>query len=379
MLPCTAGSGERHVRNQRLLRREPGGATTLYLDGQELQLSAGTVSGTRYYAHGAATVAVRKQSGGSNTLSWLASDHQGSFSLAVNSSTGAVSKQRYLPFGAQRGTPNQSFRGRNRAFLGQTDDDSTGLVYLNARYYDASLARFVSGDPVLAVYVPQGINPYQYASNDPLLWSDPTGLKQTLEGGEGGGAGTGGAIGFGGVTLTLWLWLYGTDHSADTQQLVDEFSAVVGGIVDTVAQAADASTDEPPPPPAVTGPGPEELDAEEIPAPDDVIPEWLQHEKNAGNALGREQNTKDVEVNGRIRRPDFLKRDPDRPGKLSFIGDAKRVLRLAMTLQLRDYLALAEDSGIALVLVLQRGYTQWISDEILELEKLGKIVLQYIE
>ena len=53
---------------QRIIRREPSGATTLYLDGQELRLQSGSVSGTRYYAHGGAGVAVRRQTGNVLTL-----------------------------------------------------------------------------------------------------------------------------------------------------------------------------------------------------------------------------------------------------------------------------------------------------------------------
>src|SRR5206468_3524690 len=55
----------------RLIRRDPSGST-LFLDGQELQLSkAGTATTTRYYQYGGSTVAMRDHNG----LTWLASDH----------------------------------------------------------------------------------------------------------------------------------------------------------------------------------------------------------------------------------------------------------------------------------------------------------------
>jgi len=62
------------------------------------------------------------------------------------------------------------------------EKDETGLMYYDARYYDADLKRFTSVDPV-AVYDlqraveagPQTLNPYSYVSNNPLKYTDPTG------------------------------------------------------------------------------------------------------------------------------------------------------------------------------------------------------------
>ncbi len=45
-----------------------------------------------------------------------------------------MSRQRYTPFGASRGPANQL--PTDRGFLDRTEDDTTGLTYLNARYYD---------------------------------------------------------------------------------------------------------------------------------------------------------------------------------------------------------------------------------------------------
>lgn len=46
-----------------------------------------------------------------------------------------------------------------------------GLYYFNARWYDAELGRFISEDPVK-----DGLNWYAYCSNNPLVFTDPTGL-----------------------------------------------------------------------------------------------------------------------------------------------------------------------------------------------------------
>ncbi|MCX7570491.1 hypothetical protein OS242_11010 [Tumebacillus sp. DT12] len=56
-------------------------------------------------------------------------------------------------------------------YSGYRYDDATGLYYLNARYYDPSVGRFLSPD---AVYeTPE----YSYALDNPIHLSDPSGLR----------------------------------------------------------------------------------------------------------------------------------------------------------------------------------------------------------
>ena len=51
--------------------------------------------------------------------------------------------------------------------------DEIGLYYMRARWYDPSLGRFISEDPI---GLDGGINPYAFAAADPINGSDPTGL-----------------------------------------------------------------------------------------------------------------------------------------------------------------------------------------------------------
>ncbi|WP_083502364.1 RHS repeat-associated core domain-containing protein [Sphaerimonospora mesophila] len=44
----------------------------------------------------------------------------------------------------------------------------SGLDYLSARYYDPTIAKFVSTDPLLDLGKPQWANPYAYAGNNPI-------------------------------------------------------------------------------------------------------------------------------------------------------------------------------------------------------------------
>ncbi|MFI6637134.1 polymorphic toxin-type HINT domain-containing protein [Nonomuraea fuscirosea] len=157
---------------ERLIRRDPDGTATLYLGSMEVQASGAATRSTRYYTGpDGAVVAMRT----STTLKWLASGLHGSSQLAIDDSTGQVSRERYLPFGQRRGGDDLPFT--DRGFLGKTEDASTGLDYLSARYYDPAIGKFVSTDPLLDVSKPQWTNPYSDAGNNPVGTSDPTGLR----------------------------------------------------------------------------------------------------------------------------------------------------------------------------------------------------------
>ena len=60
-----------------------------------------------------------------------------------------------------------------KGFTGKEYDPETGLYYFNARWYDQSIGRFISEDPVRD---PNNPNLYTYARNNPLRFIDPTGL-----------------------------------------------------------------------------------------------------------------------------------------------------------------------------------------------------------
>ncbi|POX55336.1 sugar-binding protein [Streptomyces sp. Ru71] len=157
----------------RVIRRDAT-ATTVYLPGMELKLPKGgtEVQATRYYTFAGQTIAVRETNG---TLSWLGSDHQGTSSLAINATTGAVSQRRFDPYGAERGKPTGTFPGE-KGFVGGTLDLQTGLTHIGAREYDPGIGKFISVDPIIDYTKPQQINGYAYAGNSPVTLSDPSGL-----------------------------------------------------------------------------------------------------------------------------------------------------------------------------------------------------------
>lgn len=70
------------------------------------------------------------------------------------------------------------------------ENDGTGLFYYRARYYSPQLHRFTSEDPVLhageprvpfllpeLIYDPPKLHPYAYTGNNPINYTDATGLQ----------------------------------------------------------------------------------------------------------------------------------------------------------------------------------------------------------
>nr|WP_233978803.1 RHS repeat-associated core domain-containing protein [Pectobacterium versatile] len=84
-------------------------------------------------------------------------------------SFGAVNGQTQDSEGLRHGKPVESQPLR---YAGQYADDETGLHYNLFRYYDPTVGRFTTQDPI---GLAGGINLYQYAPN-PIGWVDPLGL-----------------------------------------------------------------------------------------------------------------------------------------------------------------------------------------------------------
>jgi RHS repeat-associated protein len=166
---------------ERLVRRQDG-VTTVYLPGgQELIVErvTGQVTATRYYTFNGNVVATRTDPGITGAAV-LVSDPHGTAELTVDG-TGAVTRRRTDPYGNPRGTVPAAWPG-DHGFLDKPLDD-TGLVAIGARYYDPALGRFVSVDPVMDLTDPQQWHGYTYANNNPITYTDPTGLTPYTPGG----------------------------------------------------------------------------------------------------------------------------------------------------------------------------------------------------
>ncbi|MFF6787331.1 polymorphic toxin-type HINT domain-containing protein, partial [Streptomyces sp. NPDC012510] len=166
-----------------LIRRAKGdGDTILYVGGTEVRLTVKgttkTLSGTRYYAVNGQTIAVRTATVGTagSKLSFLAGDHHGTSSLALDATTYAVTKRYTSPFGASRDPKPVTVWPDDKAFLGKPADVGTGLTHIGAREYDPKTGQFISVDPIMALNQHQSLNGYAYSDNNPVTRSDPTGL-----------------------------------------------------------------------------------------------------------------------------------------------------------------------------------------------------------
>ncbi|MFG2605745.1 RHS repeat-associated core domain-containing protein [Streptomyces sp. NPDC048514] len=163
-----------------VLLRTSAAENVLYLDGQELHKTNGTgegVKATRLYSAAGTTVAMRQGDGSTNgKLTWLMNDSQASTALLIGIG-GAITRRRYTPFGKERNLGSGDLpAGLDRGFLGKPEDDSTSLTILGARMYDPSLGRFISPDELNDQTDPQNLSAYSYADNNPVLYSDPSGL-----------------------------------------------------------------------------------------------------------------------------------------------------------------------------------------------------------
>jgi RHS repeat-associated protein len=152
-----------------------GGQVGLRLDNahthfQEVALRQ-FVNVTQYYYLGGQRVALRRDGG----LTYLLADHLGSTALTVDSSGAKVAELRYKAYGETRfasGTTPTDYRytgQREEALLG-------GLVHMGARFYDVSLARWLSADTLVPEPGnPQALNRYSYVVGRVLNLTDPTG------------------------------------------------------------------------------------------------------------------------------------------------------------------------------------------------------------
>jgi len=64
-----------------------------------------------------------------------------------------------------------------RKFTGKERDSESGLDNFGARYNASTMGRFMSADPLGGSLAnPQSLNKYTYVLNNPLRYTDPTGL-----------------------------------------------------------------------------------------------------------------------------------------------------------------------------------------------------------
>ena len=151
--------------------------TTSYIGSLETVTSNGTTTTTTDYAS-AGSVLAESVNG---TLSYLATNYQGSVVAALNGSGGVTASQLYAPYGGVRYASGAL--PTDYGYTGQRADTSTGLDYYGARYYDPTLGQFTSADTML-----DGLNRYGYVGGNPTTATDPSGHFVDDSGERGGGS-----------------------------------------------------------------------------------------------------------------------------------------------------------------------------------------------
>ncbi len=106
------------------------------------------------------------------TVTYVYTDPQGTSLAEADASGNITATFDYRPFGSIALGTAPSGPG----YTGHVNDPDTGLVYMQARYYDPAVGRFVSTDPAIPITGNTfDFGRYTYANNNPVANTDPTG------------------------------------------------------------------------------------------------------------------------------------------------------------------------------------------------------------
>jgi RHS repeat-associated protein len=114
---------------------------------------------------------------GTETVTYYYTDNRGTVLAEADAQGNVLSTADYRPFGTQvLGMPTNG-----PGYTGHVNDADSALIYMQARYYDPAVGRFLSVDPASghAGNVDE-FNLYSYVANNPVRRTDPDG-KQTVE------------------------------------------------------------------------------------------------------------------------------------------------------------------------------------------------------
>lgn len=145
------------------------------------------VNGARqhFLSVGSRQVAEVTTSGGTSSAIYL---HQGLSAgpeLMTGSGGASVEERSFEPFGQPQVSSNGSFDFTDHPMngLNQPTDAASGLSFHGARWYSPEVGRWLTPDPAVAAPSPTalerpwGLNPYQYAEQNPLMFWDADGLQ----------------------------------------------------------------------------------------------------------------------------------------------------------------------------------------------------------
>jgi RHS repeat-associated protein len=128
-----------------------------------------------------------------NVATYAHFDALGGVRLLTDASGAVVGTEAFDAFGASR---SQSGAQLPFSYTGEQVDAESGLVYLRARFMDPSTGQFLSRDPFPGfLNEPTSLHGYAYVANNPVRYTDPSGLcldpgdSNPADGCGGGGSG----------------------------------------------------------------------------------------------------------------------------------------------------------------------------------------------
>jgi RHS repeat-associated protein len=161
----------------------------IYFNGRLIaMIDYSTASAQTYYAH---------------------NDHLGTPKLLTNSQAKPVWQASYTPFGLAEINADVNQDGQtvtlNIRFAGQYYDVESGLHYNWFRYYDPTIGRYVTSDPI---GLAGGINTYGYVGGNPVGFVDPIGLDAQVTIWQPSGWG-GSSFGHASISINGKTWTFG--------------------------------------------------------------------------------------------------------------------------------------------------------------------------
>jgi RHS repeat-associated protein len=193
--------------------------STVYLNEPHFEKEVNSQTGLTEFKHyvkvGGDIVAIQtRRSNATEDVKYLIPDHLGSTSVVTDAAGAVIDRQAFDPWGDRRVASGANVGAADptnliqptsttRGYTGheELDQANMGLVHMNARLYDPTLARFISADPnIQAPFNPQSFNRYSYVWNAPLNATDPSGyltaILEAMQPSALGGWISGGGLGF---------------------------------------------------------------------------------------------------------------------------------------------------------------------------------------
>lgn len=154
---------------------------------------------TDYLYLGSSLLATRERdwAGTPTKVLYQHTDALGSPTAISNESAQVLDRTNYQPYGK---SINKVVNGVG--YGGHMMDADSGLTYMQQRYYDGEIGRFISVDPIVAGGTGANFNRYKYAENSPYRFTDPDGRMSVGEMIDEGATGCGAVSCVGWATLT---------------------------------------------------------------------------------------------------------------------------------------------------------------------------------